>query len=121
MEQLTEQIEKAKRVNEINPLNYYRQTHFIFDKSELISLLETAMRDAIIQDREKIFREIAMQSRDVGMEDESGNIDHERSCLIGFNNEGIPNSVGLDIYGRTHSDMSFTDPDFAQIKETLNK
>lgn len=46
------------------------------------------------------------------MGDEDGNIDHDRGYAIGFDADGIPNSVSLEIFGRTHSDLSFISPSF---------
>ena len=61
MEEIKRMIEEAKRGG-INPLNYYRQTHFVFNKEELLSLLDKVYREGF---RESVVIEIMAQAGDI--------------------------------------------------------
>jgi len=73
---------------------------------KMASDLDELIKQIKIVDRESLFNQMAMQIWDCYMEDEDGNI-NERECAIGYDENGVPNSVSLVIYGRTHSDMEF--------------
>ena len=79
------------------------------DKKEGIRVLEQYVKEQLIKDREKLFREIAEQLWEVNESIYSEN--EERDYAIGYDENGIPNSVSLEIYGRTHSELSFASPE----------
>ena len=81
------------------------------DSDDAIELILQAFKEVAeaqrIADREDLFKQFAINVWGCYMEDEDGNI-NERECAIGYDENGVPNSVSLEIYGRSHSDFGFT-------------
>ena len=75
----------------------------------LYELMEQYAKAQLIKDREKLFREIAQQLWEVNESIYSESED--RNYAIGYDDNGIPNLVSLEIYGRTHSELSFSSPE----------
>ena len=76
--------------------------------SELMSDLESVIQ-AEVEKREKQLREDMLKQMGHFMwilgEDEQDQ--EERSLLIGYDEKGMPDSVALDIFGRTHADFRY--------------
>jgi len=88
---------------EINAKNY------AYAEIILNDWLEQYVKAQLIKDREKLFREIAQQLWEVNESIYSESED--RNYAIGYDDNGIPNLVSLEIYGRTHSELSFSSPE----------